>query len=333
MFLSTEFQRSIKPLIIMNSIFNTGLMEYFVDIKINRIGIIGSIIFGVFRRKKIRRLTLQIETCIRTMNQLHIPMNLAKQFGQYFILYLVFIVISMIAIDCKWFIPFGSNYWKIFIFFYIIRYPLIVLLLVDITFVYWMRQIKFGQLNELLKGMLTTTIHSPQHKRVLCMRNRMSDSPSSGIHRTDKSNEDLIKIRKAKEIHLELIKCARNINDAYGLHILLSITTAFILITIMSYNLYYFFIILDYRTQLYLILTFIYWIFYFAIKIIIICHVCARTIAEICDFTVQVIKNPLTLTCCGIFDLDHTLIRNTANVIGTVITYLVILIQIGNISQ
>ncbi|KAL2746806.1 gustatory and pheromone receptor 32a-like [Vespula maculifrons] len=153
-----------------------------------------------------------------------------------------------------------------------------------------MRQIKFSQLNELLKGMLTTTIHSPQHKRILRMRNRKNDSPSSDVHRTDKLNKDVIKIKKAKEIHLELIKCARNINDAYGLHILFSISTALILITIIR------------------------------------------------DFTVQFIQNPLTLTCCGIFDLDYTLLRSRANVyyfqvISTIITYLVILIQVGNIPQ
>ncbi|KAL2746801.1 gustatory receptor for sugar taste 43a-like [Vespula maculifrons] len=46
------------------------------------------------------------------------------------------------------------------------------------------------------------------------------------------------------------------------------------------------------------------------------------------DFTLQLIQNPLSFTICGFFDLDYTLIRN---VIATVTTYLVILIQIGNV--
>ncbi|KAL2746788.1 putative gustatory receptor 28b [Vespula maculifrons] len=50
--------------------------------------------------------------------------------------------------------------------------------------------------------------------------------------------------------------------------------------------------------------------------------------AEIRDFTLQLIQNPLTFTTCGFFYLDHTLIRN---VIGSVTTYLVILIQVGNV--
>ncbi|XP_015185176.1 PREDICTED: uncharacterized protein LOC107071035 [Polistes dominula] len=46
------------------------------------------------------------------------------------------------------------------------------------------------------------------------------------------------------------------------------------------------------------------------------------------DFIIQLIQNPLSLTTCGFFSLDHTLI---SNVISTVTTYLVILIQVGNV--
>ncbi|XP_015182055.1 PREDICTED: putative gustatory receptor 28b [Polistes dominula] len=49
--------------------------------------------------------------------------------------------------------------------------------------------------------------------------------------------------------------------------------------------------------------------------------------AEIRDFTLQLLQNPLSFTSCGLFYLNHTLIRN---VITTVTTYLVILIQVGN---
>ncbi|XP_046830798.1 putative gustatory receptor 28b [Vespa crabro] len=52
--------------------------------------------------------------------------------------------------------------------------------------------------------------------------------------------------------------------------------------------------------------------------------------AEIRDFTLQLIQNPLTFTTCGFFYLDHTLIRN---VISSVTTYLIILIQVGNVPQ
>ncbi|XP_035723056.1 uncharacterized protein LOC118442026 [Vespa mandarinia] len=405
MYLSGEFRRSVKPLIIMNSIFTTGLLEYFVDIKINAIGItyvcfsivfyfsliyslslpitifeqnqpsiakltlqiyvyidylfyIITIITGILRRKKVRRFTLQLETCIRTMDQLNIPMNLSKSFWQqyYPILFFVFIVMSMAVLDYSWIILIESCYWKIFIYFYLERYPFIILLVIDVTFVFWIRyiKIKFSQLNELLKDMLTTTIHSPQHKRVLRYRsNSKNDSPLLNIHRTYKPNEDIMKIKKVREIHLELTKCAKNTNDAYSSYTLFSLITTFILITITTYNAYYHLIIKCYYTDLLQCFTYLYWISYFGFKIIIVSHVCARTSlhatntgdilcelyepstckefrAEIHNFTLQLIQNPLSFTTCGFFNLDYTLIHG---MFGAVITYLIILIQIENVSS
>ncbi|KAL2746800.1 LOW QUALITY PROTEIN: gustatory and pheromone receptor 32a-like [Vespula maculifrons] len=416
MSLSAELRRNIKPLIIMNSIFITGLLEYFIDDKINKIGMfyaffsiifyisitfvssflirdllniksyllqiiyvlyiyngyityVATIIIGILRRKKVRRFTIQVENCIRTMHQLNIPMNLSKYFLQqcYIMLFLVFILIALIIVNYHWLILFEINPWIIFRFFYLQIYPFIVWLITDVTFVFWMGQveslniqIKFSQLNELLKNMLTTTIDSPQHKRILWIRNnRKNDSPSSNIHQTDKSNKDVITIKKAKEIHLELIKCARKINDAYGLHILFSILTATILIIITAYNEYYYLLTQSYYVVPLRSFIYLFWISYFAFKIIILClckncnevlilcHISLHATntgdilcelyepstsnefrAEIRDFTLQLIQNPLSFTICGFFDLDYTLIRN---VIATVITYLVILIQMGNI--
>ncbi|XP_047344145.1 putative gustatory receptor 28b [Vespa velutina] len=205
--------------------------------------------------------------------------------------------------------------------------------------------------------MLKTTIDSPQHKRILWMRNRNNNSPLSTIHRTDKPSKDVIIIKKAKEIHLELIKCARNINDAYALHILFSISLVFVLITITAYHVYYYLLTNSYRTQPLNSLTYLFWFFYFGIKIIIVSHICAETVtehntslhatntgdilcelyepsasneyrAEIRDFTLQLIQIPLSFTIYGLVDLDYTLIRT---VIGTVTIYLVILIQVGNV--
>lgn len=214
---SSEFRRGIKLLIIMNSIFSTGLIEYFIDFNINMIGIIYasfsivfhvsmiyifsfitfrsddeqqfliqithrlyecnsyvsfifSIIAGVLRRKvkffhsrnllnllvfppfktffpcslqRIKRFTLQIETCIRTMEQLNIPTNLSKCFWQqfYVMLSLVFIFLCVIVKDVQILRSFGTNYWIIFIHFYLYRYPIIILLIIDFTFVFWLRQV------------------------------------------------------------------------------------------------------------------------------------------------------------------------------------------------
>ncbi|XP_046827955.1 uncharacterized protein LOC124428180 [Vespa crabro] len=209
--------------------------------------------------------------------------------------------------------------------------PVIEMLINDFTFIFWIRyiKIKFGLLNAVLQSMLKTTIDSPQHKRVLRMKDNWEDDSSlSTVYGTYKTNENLIKLKRVKQIHLELMKCARIINEAYELQILISIFTTALFITTLSYNLYINLNIGDkWIIQLYVYLT---WIFYFAIMISVKAHICETAIKEISDLTLQLIQNHLTLTSCDIFDLDYTLIRNVVN---TVITYIVILIQIGNVSK
>ncbi|XP_015189694.1 PREDICTED: gustatory and pheromone receptor 32a-like [Polistes dominula] len=183
--------------------------------------------------------------------------------------------------------------------------------------------------------MLTTNIYSPQHKRVLQMENnKKNDFLLSDIYSTNNSNDDVVKMKKIKEIHLELIKCARNVIDTYGLHILLTITMAFILITVISYNIYY--TIITSNKPTYGIRRINYLLLFFCLHASntgdILCELYEPSTSmefrtEIRDFIVQLIQNPLSFTACGYIDLDHTLI---SGVIGTVTTYLVILIQIGS---
>ncbi|KAI4479092.1 hypothetical protein M0804_011231 [Polistes exclamans] len=188
--------------------------------------------------------------------------------------------------------------------------------------------------------MLKSTINSPQHKRVFLMTNNNQND----TNQTNKSNKIVLKIQKIREIHLELIKCARNINDAYGFHILLSVTTTIIIFITSAYYLYNYILTEDYDQ----ISLYIYWNIYFILffnEIIIyffflhamntgdiLCELYEPSTskefrAEVFDFTLQLLQNPLSFTSCGFFDLDYTLIRN---IISIMITYFVILIQIGN---
>ncbi|KAF7413832.1 hypothetical protein HZH68_002321 [Vespula germanica] len=84
---------------------------------------------------------------------------------------------------------------------------------------------------------------------------------------------------------------------------------------------------MDYHTELLQSFTFLFWISYCMLNIIIITHVCSRTVTEIYDFTLQHIQNPLIFRVCGFFDLDYTLIRS---MIVTITTYFVIFIQVGD---
>lgn len=212
---SSKFRRFIKPLIIVNSIFSTGLIEYFIDYNINMIGIVyaltfniffvsmsylhahttfiynnknallvnitqelyiyncyGSYIFpiitGILRRKvkflvlviysiflyfcilqqplssrlsqKIKRFMLQAETCIRSMEQLNIPMNLSKSCWQqfYVILALIFTMLIVIVGEIRILITHGVDYWTVFVLFYVYRYHIIILFINDFSFMFWM---------------------------------------------------------------------------------------------------------------------------------------------------------------------------------------------------
>ncbi|KAI4479170.1 hypothetical protein M0804_011309 [Polistes exclamans] len=86
-------------------------------------------------------------------------------------------------------------------FLYFDNYPYFVTLIIEFTFIFWILyiKIKFGQLNVALKSMLTTTVNSPQHKRVFRMKDNWEDDSSlSIIYRTYKTNENYIKLKKMK---------------------------------------------------------------------------------------------------------------------------------------
>ncbi|XP_047344316.1 uncharacterized protein LOC124946920 [Vespa velutina] len=149
----------------------------------------------------------------------------------------------------------------------------------------WYIKIKFGQLNAVLQSMLRTTIDSPQHKRVLRMKDNWEDDSSlSTVYGTYKTNENLIKLKRVKQIHLELMKCARIINDAYGLQIFISIFTSTLYITTLLYNFYAILITNKYNNWIKLLYMHFSWVFYFGIMISTKAYICETTIKEVCSF-------------------------------------------------
>ncbi|XP_043664281.1 uncharacterized protein LOC122627291 [Vespula pensylvanica] len=170
--------------------------------------------------------------------------------------------------------------------------------------------------------MLTTNLNSPQHKRMLRMKNNWENESSlSTIYRTYKTNKNLITLKRFKQIHLELIKCARIINETYGLHILISISVSIFAISNICETT---------MTEKYILILLIF--LYAVVTGDILCELydpsTSKTFRdEIRDFTFQLIQNRLTFTACGFYDLDHTFIYNA---ISFITTYLVILMQIGD---
>ncbi|XP_031840517.1 putative gustatory receptor 28b isoform X1 [Nomia melanderi] len=231
--------------------------------------------------------------------------------------------------------------------------PLILITTCDVTFYFWIRYLsmKFYQLNSLLRTMLTTTIDSPMHKRILKLMYdfEMKRLGKENIH---VANGNANTMRAVKQIHLQLIKTARTINDYYGTQVLFITCNVFGFLTMSLFFAYkiLFSDLTNERFQSHFSPLALYVLFYMS-KLVIVNHVCIKTSnealdtgdlvcelyepstskefrAEIRDFILQMIQNPLVFTACGFFDLDNTFIHG---LVGTIGTYLVILIQVSEI--
>ncbi|XP_035723188.1 uncharacterized protein LOC118442094 [Vespa mandarinia] len=383
-----ELERSVMPLIIVNSIVCTGLFEYFVDRTIRTIGfayliccfcfynflfftlrnILGNfmlchgtelmkiitllqlfynpfiynitILNGFTRRQSIKLFIEQIESCTRGMDELNISENYSSLFRYLCIadVLLIFIILGLCVAEVFWFSEIkllsSLDYSSILQIYYVdasqglnlLQNNLAITKLYQMTISRYIKN-KFGELNAVLQSMLTTTIDSPQHKRVLRMKDNWEDDSSlSTVYRTYKMNENLVKLKRIKQIYLELMKCARIINEAYGLQIFVSTFSSAVFITTVLYHLYVILMTNNYDSWINQLYVHLFWIFCFSIMIFAKTNICETTITEIRDFMFQLIHNHLNFTACGFYDLNHTFIYG---MIGSITTYLVIFIQVG----
>ncbi|EFN83533.1 Putative gustatory receptor 2a [Harpegnathos saltator] len=277
----------------------------------------------------------RITICEKAFEQMKVSTNYRNMFlyqiYAFVFVVLIFIIFSVINYDLmveRDVMPFHVK----FIIMLVGHYPVALLYVADISFLHWVRysKIRFKQLNDLLQRMLTTTLDSPQHKRVLKMKDDWNKAFVSSAQQEHKTKENVDTMRAVKQVHLELIKCIRRTNDAYGIQILLSMTMSFVFITSLLYNAYKIYWINIPRNELVQQMVSLgCWALFYMSKVFVINHMCALASIEIRDFTLQLIQNPLIFTACGFFTLDHTFIHG---VIGSITTYLVILIQVGDIT-
>ncbi|CAL1676302.1 unnamed protein product [Lasius platythorax] len=299
---------------------------------------------GWLRKKHMKTAIMRIMMCEKTMEQMGLQKNYRKFYlNQLYALgfvILIFIVFIVINYDGTWFTKDTPLHIKI-ILVLAVNYPIALLYVSDLSFLHWVRyaKIRFEQLNSLLQRMLTTTPDSPQHKRVLKMKDEWNKTFTSAMQQDRRSEENTDTMRAVKQVHLELTKASRNTNEAYGIQILCSMTTSFVFITSLLYYAYLIFWNPNLTKEVFRqeMIPIVGWILFYASKAAntgdIICELYEPSTskefrAEIRDFTLQLIQNPLTFTACGFFNLNHTFIHG---VIGSVTTYLVILIQVGDI--
>ncbi|XP_058804657.1 putative gustatory receptor 28a [Phymastichus coffea] len=212
---------------------------------------------------------------------------------------------------------------------------------------------KYQILNESLKGILTNEPDASRHKRLVnYLTNEDHKLTLDVISHTVNNPTSLIKL--AKTIHLHLTKVCEEINDTYGLQILLSIIVAFVVIT---GNVYISYILLQdgYKKRhlaLKAIANSAVWILYYAIKISNFTRACSQckqhsietgdllnkyyddpfaneeVQSEIRDFNMQLIQRPVNFTAAGYIALNTHLMQI---MVSTITTYLMILIELGKV--
>ncbi|EZA47645.1 ObirGr6 [Ooceraea biroi] len=314
---------------------------------------------GWWNGKHMQAALTRILMCEKAVQEIGIQKNYRRLYLRqiYGLVSIALMFTVFLVINCKSLYPLNTPLYAKIILIAATHYPIALMYISDVSFLHWVRysKIRFEQLNNVLQRMLTTTADSPQHKRVLKMNDEWSKtfitSASQQRNRRTKDNTDTM--RAVKQVHLELVKASRTTNEAYGLQILFSMTISFVFITTL---LYYAYTILwldlskeEFQLEM---MPIVGWVIFYSSKVLVINHACSLTSAEaastgdiICelyepatsrefraeirDFTLQLIQNPLIFTACGFFTLDHTFIHG---VIGSVTTYLVILIQVGDLS-
>ncbi|XP_043289333.1 putative gustatory receptor 28b [Venturia canescens] len=236
-----------------------------------------------------------------------------------------------------------------------LHYPMVVICIGDATFITLVRSLhmRFAQLNKILKQLLKTSDDSPQHERVfeytIFKRRNVADEFGK------LTNDDTKLMRLASEDHYELVRIGSLINTTLGTQALLSMTLAF-----------FFLIGLLYRASSLLlwstddkeavsveVVMLFSWVFFSSYRVISMTSACAQTSGEcketaviicqlhepstskafrdeISDFLLQMTQHTVTFTACGLFTLDCSLIHG---MIGSITTYLVILVQIGDTSN
>ncbi|XP_011685771.1 PREDICTED: uncharacterized protein LOC105448726 [Wasmannia auropunctata] len=349
-------------------------IEYLEDYYLHKVNSLGNMTFqaifyanicltlclipcGWLRRKYMKAAMMRIMMCEKSMEQMGLQKNYRKLYLNqlYSLIFVVVIFIIFIVVNYDgMFVEDTPMHIRIVIII-AVNYPVGLLYVSDVSFLHWVSfaKTRFEQLNNLLQRMLTTTPDSPQHKRVLKMKdewNKTYVASATQQDRTTKDNTDTM--RAVKQVHLELIKSTRSMNEAYGIQILLSMTVSFVFITSLLYYAYSIFW-MHLSSELFRqeMIPVVGWILFYSSKVLVINHMCAMATieaantgdiicelyepsttkefrAEIRDFTLQLIQNPLIFTACGFFNLDHTFIHG---VIGSVTTYLVILIQVGDL--
>ncbi|KAH0549036.1 hypothetical protein KQX54_005287 [Cotesia glomerata] len=213
---------------------------------------------------------------------------------------------------------------------FIIQHPIHVNALIDFTFcsLILLMKLRFKSVNEaLLKFRIIYSYNLP----VINLNREVNND----FTRQKTPEHSFVVFKILKDAHLELTNICNNITEIFGCQLIMTILSSFILITTMLYNLYSSTVNeeITFVQKVSNGIIFTSWVLHSSFKFIFINYTCSGTICEwkrtsklihkleiksygtdfseeIQRFSIQIIKNPLIFTPCGLINLSYKLIRN-----------------------
>ncbi|EFN70964.1 hypothetical protein EAG_16320 [Camponotus floridanus] len=179
-----------------------GLMTFRAMFYANMCSTLFLVPSGWLRKKYMKMALMRIMMCEKTMEQMGIQKNYRKlylnQLYALVFIVLTFIIFIIISYDGM-FVKDTPMHVKI-VLMLAINYPIALLYVSDVSFLQWIRyaKLRFEQLNNLLQRMLTTTPDSPQHKRVLKMKDEWNKTSTSVTQQDRRSEENTNTMRAVK---------------------------------------------------------------------------------------------------------------------------------------
>ncbi|CAD1481267.1 unnamed protein product, partial [Heterotrigona itama] len=233
--------------------------------------------------QNLRTVVVLVESNDRIMEKMGLPQIYHALFVYQikgFVIYGIFTVFFL-AVIYTW--QFQESTGKLMKFYltFLSYVPFAVIYVSIISFCFWVTcmKLKFCQLNQLLLSMLTS--ESPLHERFPKMNNDFENKRLSSFTNMPESSGNTNKMRSVKQIHLEIIKIVKVVNDTFGVQVLLLMIISVIFTTIFLYILYRI-VSLDLSTNELLreLISIICWLLIYIPCILYVNHVCAETTTE-----------------------------------------------------
>ncbi|XP_025602545.2 putative gustatory receptor 28b isoform X1 [Athalia rosae] len=289
-----------------------------------------------------------------------------NQYGKQYLwilfqIFLIFFVVCIAVVnDASWIGSFSRNFFEHLCVTFTLHHPILVLLLLDLNFCTLVGyvEMKFRDLNESLRQIEKRSLFGLRKKMVprqfqLSALNGRTAYRSGRDHPDFFRNDYIYLLQETRKTHLELSKMSRKINEAFGIQNLLSIIISFGMTTGLLYTFYISnrpFGMSWLRRLRPSNFSSCLWAAIYASKIVTTNFVCGKVVREVTktghiiyellampsldkviqvevqEFSLQMIQNPVSFDVGGFFVLD---ISSIHGIIGSVTTYLVILIQMS----